>query len=176
MESRAGNNIAVEDGGLAQLDTAGGVHVALKLAEHDQIANIQIGQHARVRPDGQAILGKRNGPLQIAVQKQVFAPGELSPDDNRFTDDGGTFIWLHALLFSLGCWSIRCFLPELYASPCREATGCAGYKPANFARLSPVSLMFSYLCWIQRNRSRAPCGETVLSDTKGRRVAASGQI
>jgi hypothetical protein len=54
---------------------------------------------------------------------QVFVSGQLSTDDDGLADDGGTLYELHALRFSfeISRFVSRWVLPELYASPCREA-------------------------------------------------------
>src|SRR5260370_12000952 len=96
----AGKDIAAHDSGLAQFNPSGGADIAGQLAEDHQVANIEVGHDAGVRSDGEAAIGERDRPLQIAVHVQVFIAGELSSNDHRFADDGGTFAWLHALLFS----------------------------------------------------------------------------
>jgi hypothetical protein len=73
------------------------------MAEDNDIANSDIGPYARIGTDGQAALREGYGSFDISVDVEVFTAGELSPDDDRLTDDGGTLGWLH--MFSVLPWS-----------------------------------------------------------------------
>ena len=96
----AGDDVAVEDGGLAKLDAAGGMDVAVDDAEEDEIADVEVSGDAGVGADGEAAFAQCDGALKRAVEKEIFIARELSADADRFADQRGTFCWFHACFVS----------------------------------------------------------------------------
>lgn len=115
-------NVPLDEGGLAEIDAASGLDVAGKVAEDDDIANVDIGANASVRTDGQAALRERDGSFDVSVDVKILIAGKFSADDDRLSDDRRTLCWLHRL-FVLPFLPVRrvSVLPELYPSCCREA-------------------------------------------------------
>jgi hypothetical protein len=91
----AGDNIAVEDGGLAQLDASGGMNISVDAAEDDKISDMELGGDACVGADGETGFGERDGAVEDAIEEEVFGSAELTTNGDRFSDKSGTFGWLH---------------------------------------------------------------------------------
>ena len=91
----AGVDVAVYDGGLTQLDAAGGVDIAFYQAENNDVADVEVGGDVRIGAYGEAASGKRDGTVELAVEEQILTSGELTFDADRLADERGTFCWGH---------------------------------------------------------------------------------
>jgi hypothetical protein len=93
-------DVSLDDRRRTQIDATRSHDVSGEMAEDDDIANTEIGFYACVGTDRETALREGDGSFNVSIDEKVFIARELSPDDDRLTDDGGTFCWLHKFFCS----------------------------------------------------------------------------
>jgi hypothetical protein len=71
-----------------------------EMTKDDDVTNVDVSPDTCVWTNRQAAFVEGDGSFDISVDVKVFVAGEISPDDDRLADDGGTLCWLHTFLFS----------------------------------------------------------------------------
>jgi hypothetical protein len=77
------------------------LNISSELSEDDDLAGAYVGSNLRVGANCHAAVRESNGSFDISVDVEIFMAGEFSPYDDRLSNDGRTFCWLHQFL-SLG--------------------------------------------------------------------------
>ena len=53
---------------------------------HDDVAGFDVGAHASIRADGQALAAQSNRAFHLAVDVKIFAARQLALHDDRLAD------------------------------------------------------------------------------------------
>ena len=86
---------------LAQFNPSSGYDIPVKLAEDNQVLNLDICIHSAVGTNRQTRLSESYGTFQRSIHEQVFVPGQLSLKADRLADQRRSINWLHDSTFSL---------------------------------------------------------------------------
>ena len=81
-------NIAGEGSALAQLNPLGGMDIAVHPAMHNHIPRFNIGAHAAVGADRQALPAQSDGAFHFAVDNQILTAGKLAFYHDGLADGG----------------------------------------------------------------------------------------
>jgi hypothetical protein len=93
-------NVSLDKGRWTKIDSACGPDISGKVAQDDDVARMNIGFYARVGTNGKTAIREVNGSFNVSIDVKVFITGEFSANDDRLTDDSGTFCWLHSFFYS----------------------------------------------------------------------------
>jgi len=94
-----GEDVSIYDCRLAQVNATRSLHIACKMTKYGDVADGDIGTNTRIWANGQTASLEGDGSFDISVDVKVLISGELSSDNDRLTDDGGTLCWFHRRFF-----------------------------------------------------------------------------
>ena len=83
-----GDYVSGEGAVAADVDPVAGGEVAAYLAEHDDLAGVDVGGDDAIATNGDAIASQIDGAFDPAVNVKRFRTGDLALNDERFSDGG----------------------------------------------------------------------------------------